>query len=75
MSTRSTIVDPSLTKTFFSAFLFVMAKVFLADTTRWILDGHQNRPRETWVTEAPVKSKRRAARRAQKAVRDRRWDS
>ena len=52
-----------------------MAKVFLADTTRWTLDGHQNRPRETWITEAPVKSKRRAARRAQKAVRDRRWDS
>ena len=52
-----------------------MAKVFLADTTRWILDGHQDRPRERWVTEAPTKNKRRAARRAQKAARDRRWDS
>jgi len=51
-----------------------MAKVFLADTTRWFIDGHANRPRERWVTEAPVKSNKRAQRRLQKQLRDRRFD-
>jgi hypothetical protein len=49
-----------------------MAKVFLADTTRWYIDGHASRPRERWTAEAPQKNMKRAERRAQKEAH-RRW--
>ena len=49
-----------------------MAKVFLADTTRWFIDGHAARPRESWTVEAPVKGRKRAERRLMKEAH-RRW--